>query len=73
MIARVRLTYAVDVTVKGESQEQIVEWMNRTSPTEAFKEASKSGYYVEENYGEEFICPVMENSDYDIDITKGGN
>ena len=65
MKCKVRLTYSVEMFVEGESEEAIVEWLNCTTPTEA---KSLAENYVEEDYSEEIICPVQDNSVVDYVI-----
>lgn len=71
MIQKVRFTYTVDVFIKGDSEDQIIDYMRNTTPAEAFREASKSGHYVEDAYDEFVLADIMPDSDYDIDLTKG--
>ena len=72
MIQKVRFTYTVDVFIKGDSEDQIMDYMRNTTPAEAFREASKSGHYVEDAYDEFVLADIMPDSDYDIDLTTGG-
>ena len=72
MIQKVRFTYTVDVFIKGDSEDQIMDYMRNTTPNEAFRKASKSGHYVEEAYDEFVLADIRPDSDYDIDLTKGG-
>ena len=69
MIAKVKMTYTVDVFVKGENEEQIMDWARQHTPSEAQDDAAKSGHYIDERYDEEIIAYVRENSVYDIDLT----
>ena len=69
MIQKVRLTYSVDVFVKGDSAEQIMEWALERTPTEAYREASRSGHEITEHYDEIVLANVRDESEYDIDLT----
>ena len=74
MIQKVRFTYTVDVFIKGDSEEQIEEYMRDHTPAEAFRDASKSGHYIDDAYDEFVLCDVRDNRACDIDLTeKGGN
>lgn len=64
--AKVRLTYSVEMFVEGESEEAIYDWLSCTTPEEAKKLAGKN--YVDENYSEEIICCVREDSVVDYVI-----
>ena len=68
MKCKVRLTYSVEMFVEGESEEAIVDWLNRTTPTEAKKLAENS--YVTEDYSEEIVCHVQDNSVVDYIIPQ---
>ena len=71
MIQKERFTYTVDVFIKGDSEEQIEEYMRDHTPAEAFRDASKSGHYVDEAYDEFVLADIRPDSGYDIDLTKG--
>jgi len=70
MIAKVRLTCTVDVFVKGESEDQIMDWAREHTPSEASDDAAKSGNLIDENYEEEILCCVRDDSIPDIDLTE---
>ena len=70
MIAKVRLTYSVDVFIKGDSEDQIMDWARQTTPSGAEDEASKARRIIDENYDEEILCFVRDDSVYDIDISE---
>ena len=65
MKCKVRLTYSVEMFVEGESEEAIVEWLACTTPTEAKNLAEN---YVEEDYSEEIICHIQDDSVVDYVI-----
>ena len=67
MIAKVKMTYSVECFIKADNDEQLQDWLNNHTPRDAFLLANK---YVQEDYDEEILCHVMDNSDYDIDISK---
>ena len=70
MQAKVKLTYSVEVFVKADNMDQLQDWLNSTTPREAKEQAkTQTGNYVEENFEEEVLCQVMDNSDFDIDIS----
>lgn len=60
MKAKVRLTYSVEMFVEGDSEEAITDWMNCTTPDEA--KALAGNNYVTEDYSEEIICCVRDDS-----------
>lgn len=66
MKAKVRLTYSVEMFVDGESEEAINDWLSCTTPTEA-KELARNNF-VTEDYSEEIICCVRDNSVVDYVI-----
>ena len=66
MKCKVRLTYSVEMFVEGESEEAIVDWLNCTTPTEAKNLAENN--FVTEDYSEEIICHVQDNSVVDYVI-----
>ena len=66
MKCKVRLTYSVEMFVEGESEEAIVDWLDYTTPTEAKSLAENN--FVTEDYSEEIICHVQDNSVVDYVI-----
>ena len=70
MIAEVRLTYTVDVIVKGDDEDQIMDWAREHTPSEAVDDAQKRGRYPGETWDEEIISYRKDDAGYDIDITK---
>lgn len=67
MIAKVRLTYSVELFVKADSEDQIQEWLNENTPEGALIAANG---YVTEDYDEEILCVVDDNSKADVDIRE---
>jgi hypothetical protein len=70
MIAKVRLTHTVEAFVKTNSDDQLQDWLNATTPSQAKELIQANKGYVSEDYSEEILCHVMDNSDYDIDISE---
>ena len=65
MKCKVRLSYTVEMFVEGESEDAIQEWLLNTTPQEAQDLALNT---VDEEYEEEIICFVDDNSDVDYVI-----
>lgn len=67
MKAIVRLTYAVELVVEGETEDDIYDWMNCTTPSEAKKLVGDK--CIEEEFEEELIGYVSDDAkvDYVID------
>lgn len=65
MKCKVRLTYSVDLVVEGDSEEDIYDWMNCTTPEEARILANLN---VDEHYGEEILCTMPNNVEADYVI-----
>lgn len=73
MKARVRMTETAYFYVEGDSEDQIQEWLETHSISEAkeaIAEYSGKRDSVEMEYSEEVICPVDERGDADISISK---
>lgn len=68
MKCKVRLTYEVEMFVEGDSEEAIHEWLLFTTPQEAKDLAYENGKFVCEDYDEEIICPVDDDSEVDYVI-----
>ena len=66
MIAKVRLTYTVDVFVKGDSEDQIMDWAREHTPSEAADDVAKRGKTVNESWDEEIMAWVDGYPDIDI-------
>ena len=70
MKCKVRLSYAVEMFVEGESEEAIRNWLLNTTPQEAKDLAYKNGKFANEDYEEEIICPVRDDSEVDYVIEE---
>ena len=66
MKAKVRLTYSVEMFVEGKSEEAIEDWLRCITPTEAKELAGNN--FVTEDYSEEIICGVRDDSVVDYVI-----
>ena len=66
MKAKVRLTYSVEMFVEAKSEEQLQDWLNTTTPIEAADQAIN---FVNQNYTEEIICHVSDDSIVDLSLT----
>lgn len=66
MKAKVRLTYSVEMFVEGKSQDAIQNWLNNTTPSEAAELAGDN--MISEDYSEEIICAVRDDSYVDYVI-----
>ena len=66
MKARVRLSYTIELSVEGKSEEAIIDWMNGITPGEVAELVNR--HQVDESYDEEFICPIADNSVVDYVI-----
>ena len=65
MKCKVRLTHTVEMCVEGESEEAINEWLICTTPEEARDIAHNA---VDQEYEEEIICYVDDDSEVDYVI-----
>ena len=68
MKARVRLSYTIELSVEGKSEEAITDWMNGITPDEVAELVDR--HQVDESYDEEFICPIAEDSIVDYVIKE---
>lgn len=68
MKCKVRLSHTVEMFVEAESEDAVMNWLDSTTPAEA-KELAKDKNQVYENFRDEIICNVREDSivDYVID------
>lgn len=55
MIYKVRLTHSVDVFVEAAAEDDLMDWMNQTTPAEALEQSEQK---AASNYYEEVICTV---------------
>lgn len=65
MKAKVRLTRTVELFVEGKSEDAIMDWIRQTTPEGAYLVADGN---VEEEYNEEIICIVRDDSVVDYVI-----
>lgn len=65
MKCKVRLTHTVEMYVEGESEDVIMDWLLCTTPEEAVDMAHNA---VDQEYEEEIICEVREDSEVDYVI-----
>lgn len=71
MKAKVKLSYSVELFVEAKDENQLLEWLNQTTPAEALERARENNAgYVEEDFSEEIICHVDDNSVVDISLVK---
>ena len=67
MKCKVRLTRPVELIVEGKSEDSILGWLYTTTPEGAYLEANGC---VDEEYSEEIICPVRDDSEVDYVIKE---
>lgn len=67
MKVKVRLTHSVEMLVEAASNEQLLDWLNTTTPIEA---ADQANTFVEQNYSEEIICHVSDDSVGDLSLME---
>lgn len=65
MKCKVRLTHTVEMFIEGDSEEAINEWLICTTPEEARDIAHNT---VDQEYEEEIICYVDDDSEVDYVI-----
>lgn len=72
MKCKVQLMQVVTLTVEGKSEDQIQDWLNATTPEEAYLLAYNNGGNPTTTYDEEIICTVGKNlkADYIIKEEK---
>lgn len=68
MKCKVRLTHTVELYVEGKSEDQIQDWLAKTTPEEAY--LLSNGYAVDSEYDEEIVCVVREDSEVDYVIKE---
>lgn len=69
MKAKVKLTYSVELCVEAENKDQLQDWLNETTPDEARNLAAEAGGTADEEYSEEIICEITDDSEVDVIIT----
>lgn len=62
---KVKLSYTVELFVEGKSEETVQDWLNYTTPSQARELAGKS---ISEDYNDEILCRVADNSIVDYII-----
>lgn len=67
MKCKVRLSYALEMIVEAESEDVVIDWLRTTTPMEA-KNLANDSYNLNEDYDEEIICNVRDNSAVDYVI-----
>ena len=68
MKCKVRLTRTVELFVEGRDEEAIMDWLSQTTPGEAV--ALANGNVETDEYNEEIICPVRNDSIVDYVIKE---
>ena len=67
MKCKVRLTRIVELIVEGKSEDSILDWLYTTTPEGAYLAADGG---VDEEYSEEIICPVRDDSEVNYVIKE---
>ena len=67
MKCKVRLTRTVELFVEGKNEEAIMDWLYQTTPEKAYLLADGD---VEDEYNEEIICTVRDDSDVNYVIKE---
>lgn len=67
MKCKVRLTRTVEMIVEGKSEETILDWLYQTTPEGAYLAADGD---VEDEYDEEIICTVSDDSNVNYVIKE---
>ena len=70
MKCKVRLTHTVELFVEGKSEDQILDWLNQTTPEEAYLLAYDNDGQPESDYSEEIVCEVRDDSEVDYVIKQ---
>lgn len=68
MKCKVRLTHTVTLFVEGKSEDQILDWLAKTTPIDAY--LSSNGYSVNSEYDEEIVCVLRDDSEVDYIIQE---
>lgn len=68
MKCKVRLTRMVEMFVEGKDEDAIMDWLRQTTPEEAYRLAD--GHVNREDYDEEIVCPVRDDSVVDYVIEE---
>lgn len=67
MKCKVRLTRTVELFVEGKDEETIMDWLYQTTPEQAYLLADGD---VEDEYTDEIICCVANNSEVNYVIKE---
>ena len=70
MKCKVRLSYAVEMIVEGDSEEAIMDWLISNTPQEAKDLAYSNGHFVVEDYEEEILDHVGDGFEADYIIKE---
>ena len=67
MKCKVRMTHTIEFFVEGKSEDSILDWMNGVTPEQARELVDDVDY---EEYAEEIICPIADDSIVDYVINE---
>lgn len=67
MKCKVRMTHTIEFFVEGKSEDSILDWMNGVTPEQARELIDDVDY---EDYAEEIICPITDDSIVDYVINE---
>lgn len=67
---KVKLTHSVELVVDADSLDDIQDWLNEHTPTEAKELIAKRGGYVNEDYTEEVLYKEHEDIIADINLKE---
>ena len=70
MKCKVRLSYEVELVVEAETWDAIQEWLLCTTPKEAKELAYQNGKFVSENYDEEIVDYIDDDTEPDYVIEE---
>ena len=65
MKCKVRLSRVTELVVSAENEDALVEWLNSMTPESVYLELDGN---VEEEYTNEIVCNVRDDSDVDYKI-----
>lgn len=68
MKCKVRLTRIVELFVEGKDEEAIMDWLRQITPDDAYNLAN--GSVEKDEYDEEIICPIRNDSVVDYVIEE---
>ena len=67
MKCKVRLIRTVELYVEGKNEDEILDWLSQTTPEAAYLASDGD---VEDEYTEEIICCVRDDSDVNYVIKE---